>query len=175
MDAAGFLRLNVRRRALLAALAATAFSSALVGAARAQSRRQGHEPLTRIDDLRAISAQVRKQQRPLLLFFSIPSCPFCLEVRRTHLAPRLLEPDRGPLIREIEISSRRTFIRLDGQSTTEYDFANSHNVRMVPHVVLVDADMKPLGEPMIGIGVSDFYGAYLDDAIDSATRKLRGR
>ena len=175
MDAAGFLRLKARRRALLAAFATAAFASALASAAHGQSRREGYEPLTRIDDQRALAAQVRKQQRPLLLFFSVPGCPFCLEVRRTHLAPRMLDADRGPLIREIEISSRRTFTSFDGTTTTEYDFANSYKVRMVPRVVLVDADFKPLAEPMIGIGVSDFYGAYLNDAIDNATRKLQGK
>ncbi len=174
MDSHSF-RIGNPRRALLALLTALAVYKTLGGVAQAQTRREGHEPLTRIDDLRAITAQARKQQRPLLLFFSIPSCPFCLEVRRTHLAPRALDVDRGPLIREVEISSRRTFIGRDGRMTSEYDFANAHGVRMVPHVVLVDADLKPLGEPMIGIGVSDFYGAYLADAIDNAMRKVQGK
>jgi thioredoxin-related protein len=175
VDARSFHLTSDRRRALLALIAATMICLAPAGDGRAQSLRDSHEPLTRIDDLRALSAQARKQQRPVLLFFSVPGCPFCLEVRRSHLVPRLQEADRGPLIREIEISSRRTFIASDGTATTEYDFANRYKVRMVPHVVLVDADLKLLGDPMIGIGVSDFYGAYLNDAIDNATRKLRGK
>lgn len=175
MDVAIALRSEARRQALIGAVAAVALSIAPTGALRAQARRDGHELLTRIDDLRELAAQVRKQQRPLLLFFSVPGCPYCLEVRRSHLAPRALDAERGPLIREIEISSRRTFTGLDGRALTEYEFANSRNVRMVPHVVLVDAELKPLADAMIGIGVSDFYGAYLADAIDSATRKLRGR
>ena len=142
--------------------------------APAQSPRDGHEPLTRIDDLRALATQVRQQQRPLLLFFSVPGCPFCLEVRRTHLAPRAADAGSGPLIREIVISSRRNFTGLDGASTTEYAFADAYKVRMVPHVVLVDASLKPLDEPMIGLGVADFYGEYLDAAIDRAMRKMRG-
>jgi thioredoxin-related protein len=166
--------LTHRRRALLAVFA-LACSVGTIGVASAQPRRDGHEPLARIDDLRALAAQVRNQQRPLLLFFSVPGCPFCLEVRRSHLVPRALEADRGALIREIEISSRRTFTGLDGRTTTEYDFANANGVRMVPHVVVVDGDLKPLGEPMIGIGVSDFYGEYLAGAIDSAMRRLHGR
>ena len=142
---------------------------------RAQSRSDSHELLTRIDDLRTLATQSRRERRPLLLFFSVPGCGYCLEVRRSHLAPRALDADRGPLIREIEISSRRTFIGLDGRAISEYDFASANSVRMVPHVVLVDGDLKPLGEPMIGIGVSDFYGEYLAGAIDSAMRRVGGR
>lgn len=174
MDAAS-RQLTHQRRALLAALAAFASFVAVRGPAFAQARREGHEPLTRIDDLRALLALARKQRRPLLLFFSVPGCPYCLEVRRAHLTPRAIDAGHGPLIREIEISSRRTFIGLDGMSTTEYAFADAHDVRMVPHVVLVDADLKPLAEPMIGLGVSDFYGEYLAGAIDSAVRRMQGR
>jgi hypothetical protein len=164
-----------RRRALLAGLAALSCASSPMHGARAQAHGDGHEPLTRIDDQRALSAQVGKHRRPLLLFYSLPGCPFCLEVRRNHLAAYARDGDRGPLIREIDITSRRTFIGLDGNRTTEYAFANANKVRMVPHVVLLDAELKPLGDPMIGIGVSEFYGAYLADAIDSAMRKLQGR
>jgi thioredoxin-related protein len=149
--------------------------TAAIGAVRAQSRSDSHELLARIDDLRALAAKIKRERRPMLLFFSVPGCPYCLEVRRSHLAPRALDVDRGPLIREIEISSRRTFVGLDGRAISEYDFANANNVRMVPHVVLVDGDLKPLSEPMIGIGVSDFYGEYLAGAIDSAMRRLGGR
>jgi len=163
-----------RRRTILAAFA-LAFAPPAAHIARAQAPKQGHEPLTRIDDLRVLAAQVGKQKRPLLLFFSLPGCPFCLEVRRHHLAPFAPDADGGPLVREVDITSRRTFIGLDGKSTTEYAFANANKVRMVPHVVLLDADLKPLGDPMIGIGVSDFYGAYLADAIESATRKLQSK
>jgi thioredoxin-related protein len=157
---------------VLAALAAVAAAGAAGAAAQAPS--SGHEPLTRIEDLRALVGQVRREQRPLLLFFTVPGCPFCLEVRRSHLGP-LGRENRGPLIREVEVSSERTFIGLDGRKTTEHDFASSQNVRMVPHVVLVDAELRPLAEPMVGIGVADFYGAYLARAIDAAMRRLPSR
>ena len=156
-------------------LSALPLSTSLCRLARAQTRGDGHEPLTRIDDLRVLALQVRQQQRPLLLFFSLPGCPFCLEVRRSHLAPLALDAGRGPLIREIDITSRRTFVGLDGRNTTESEFAGAQKVRIVPHVALADADLKPLAEPMIGIGAADFYGAYLSDAIENATRRLRGR
>ncbi len=148
---------------------------AISGAARAQEPRGGHASLAKVDDLRVLAAQVSRQQRPLLLFFSLPGCPFCLQVRRDHLGPRAREGgDSGPLIREIDITSRREFIGADGRPVRENDFAERQNVRMVPHVVLVDGNLKPLAEPLIGIGVADFYDAYLSDAIESATRKLRG-
>ena len=162
------------RRAALAWIGALALCSTLAHAARAQG--SGNEALTRIDDLRALAVQVRKEQRPLLLFFSTPGCPFCLQVRRNYLAPRVRDGEKsGVTIREVEITASRSFVGLDGKPISEYAFAGSYNVRMVPAVLLVDAGMKPLVDPLIGIGAADFYEAFLAEAIETASRKLRSR
>ena len=45
---------------------------------------------------------------------------------------------------------------------------------MVPVVLLVDAAMKPLADPLVGIGAADFYEAFLVEAIETASRRMRG-
>ena len=46
---------------------------------------------------------------PLLLFFSTPGCPYCLDVRRNYLAPRAREGKAaGVIVREVDITSRRS-------------------------------------------------------------------
>ena len=55
------------------------------------------KPLASIDDLGALLDAVRTTRRPLLLFFTTPGCPYCREVRRNYLAPRVA--DRIGLIR----------------------------------------------------------------------------
>jgi hypothetical protein len=160
------------RRAALGRLGALALSGAFAPLARAQG---GSESLARIDDLRALAAQVGKEQRPLLLFFSTPGCPYCTQVRRSYLAPRVREGDRsGVTIREVEITASRSFVGLDGRRISESAFAAGYSVRMVPVVLLVDAAMKPLADPLVGIGAADFYESFLVEAIETASRKMRG-
>ncbi len=155
------------RRAALRTLAAVALLPS--GAARAADA----DSLTRIDDLRALADGARRARLPLLLFFSMPGCPFCLEVRRSYLAPRVR--DGGALIREIDFTSTRALTGLDGRPLTESEFAARYGVRVVPVVLLVDPDLAALGDPLVGLDRSGYYEAYLQSAIDAATAKLQAR
>jgi len=128
-----------------------------------------------IDDVRALLARVRRERVPLLLFFSTPGCPYCIEVRRNYLAPRAREARAGVLIREVDIVSQRSFIDTDGKPITEARFAARFGARVVPVVLLVDANLTPLGDPLIGLDGAGFYEAYLANAIEAATAKLRAR
>jgi thioredoxin-related protein len=159
------------RRGWLSAAVALALAGPFAGAARAAET----HTLDRIDDLRPLLARVRRERIPLLLFFSTPGCPYCIEVRRSYLVPRVRDPRAGVLIREVDIVGQRSFIDRDGQRVTEARFAAQFGVRVVPVVLLVDADLTPLAEPLVGLDGAGFYDAYLGNAIESATGKLRAR
>jgi len=155
------------RRRLVSAALAIALSGAWLPAS-------GEETLTRVDDLRATLAQARREGLPLLLFFSAAGCPFCAEVRQGYLRPRVAMGPRqaGVLVREVEITSSRRLLDHDGRDTTEAAFAARMGVRMTPAIVLVDPRMRPLGDPLVGIGAAGFYEAYLQGAIDTARQRL---
>jgi hypothetical protein len=160
-----------RRRRLVLAGAGLAF-----GVVRAGAQPAGAEPLPAVDDLRALLAQVRERRVPLLVLFSTPGCPYCLEVRRNYLAPRLAEQtsSRAPtlLIREVDITSRASLTDAQGRRTSQAEFAAGFGVRVVPVVALFDAQLQLLGDPLVGIDRSGFYEAYLARAIEQAQRKL---
>lgn len=133
----------------------------------------GEETLQPIDDLRALGDQSRRDRLPLLLFFSTPGCPYCLDVRRNYLAPRAREGKAaGVIVREVDITSRRSLTGRDGRPISEMDLAARFNVRVAPVVVLVNGDLVPLAEPLVGIDRSGFYEGYLSSAIDAARAKL---
>lgn len=162
-----------RRRLLALAAALPLWSSRAAAGSTAPAR---DEPaLPRLEDLRRDAERVRRERRPLLLSFSTPGCPYCLEVRRSYLAPRAAKPAPEALIREVDITAVRAFIGLDGKPQSEADFAAAFKVRLVPVVRLVDDRLQPLGPPLIGLNESGFYEAYLAAAIDEATRRLAGR
>jgi len=161
-----------RRRCVLCAGAALPWISAVgVADARAQG---ADEPLARIDDLRPLLAAVARERRPLLLFFSTPGCPFCRAVRRGYLRPRAVDGPAlsGIVIREVEITSGRRLRDRDGQWLTESELASRYDVRMVPHLELVDARSERLVKPLIGLDSASFYESFLQSAIAEATDRL---
>lgn len=166
------MRQPPQRRLALQALGAAAVG--LIGSrAGAQSAVRNDEPLPGIEDLQKVAGQARRERLPLLLFFSTPGCPFCLEVRRNYLGPRVRQGSAaGVIVREIDITSRRTFAGLDGKPISDAELAARFNVRMVPVVVLVNRDLVPLADPLVGIDRSGFYEGYLSSAIETATNRL---
>jgi hypothetical protein len=158
-----------RRRALIALALAP-------GLLRAQSA-AAVEHLPALGDLRVLADSIARHKAPLLVLFSTPGCPFCLEVRRNYLGPRVTEqagkatPDL--LLCETDITSERTIVDLSGVRTTEAAFALRHGVRIVPVVTLFDSSLQPIGEPLVGLDRAGFYEGYLASAIDAARKQLR--
>jgi len=130
-----------------------------------------------IDDLRALVGTVARHKAPLLILFSTPGCPFCREVRRNYLAPRVAEQARHAapefLLHEVDITSERPMIDLAGTKITEAIFAARFNVKVVPVVALFDQTLKMLAEPLVGLDRSGFYEGYLASAIETARKRLR--
>lgn len=160
-----------RRRLILAA---TASALVLVHAPRGvQAAPHDGDALPGIDDLARLTRQAQHEQRPLLLFFSTPGCPFCREVRRHYLAPRVAQGRAaGVIVREVDITSARRFRGPDGKSISEAELAQRFGVRVAPVVVLVDRDLVPLAEPLVGVDRAGFYESYLTSAIETARAKL---
>jgi len=156
------------RRTLLNAAVAAALMRWSTG-----SRAREKASLARIDDLRELALRVKRSRAPLLLFFSTPGCPYCREARLGYLVPRTQELATTLIIREVEVTAARSLIGLDGNATSEAELARRFEVKMVPHVVLVDEALRPLGEPLIGIDSSGFYEGRLSAAIEAAQRKLK--
>ena len=158
-----------RRHALISLMLAPAALRAQPGAA--------DEHLPPLGDLRVLANSITRHKAPLLVLFSTPGCPFCREVRRNYLAPRLVEQAGKAtpelLLRETDITSERTLTDLWGARVTEAAFALRYQVRAVPVVALFDAWLRPIGEPLVGLDRSGFYEAYLASAIDAARKLLR--
>ena len=111
------------------------------------------------------------QQKPVVLFFSLPGCRFCEQVRQNYM-PGLVQ--RGEIVREIVIDSLQPVTGVAGAATHQA-FARKAGVKVAPVVLLADACGRPLAEPIIGGDISGLYGGYLDNAFEEAARKLAGR
>ncbi|MCK5386914.1 MAG: thioredoxin fold domain-containing protein [Gammaproteobacteria bacterium] len=116
-----------------------------------------------------------KKQIPVLLFFSMKHCPFCIEVEEDYLKPMLrnAEYDGKVIIRKIRIDGTASVRDFSGKERDADEFSDDYNVSMVPTLILVDAHGYKLEPAIIGIANAHYYSSELDTAIDASTQKIR--
>lgn len=119
-------------------------------------------------DWQADSREAARSQRPLVLFFTLPGCRFCDDVRQRYMLSLLRE---GKLVREVVLGSAAPVAGLAGAPTQDA-VVRKFGVRAAPTVLLVDAQGRALAEPIVGGDVAGMYGAYLDNAFERAARVL---
>ncbi len=112
----------------------------------------------------------------MVVLYSQADCSYCDEAR-TYLVPMASDPANAQraLFRQIDIDSDAALTGFGGQPTTHRAVARQLGARFAPTVSVLDADGRPLGEAIVGMRLADFYGQYVDNAIDSARTMLAGR
>ncbi|RSZ61131.1 thioredoxin [Massilia atriviolacea] len=125
-------------------------------------------------DLAADAAQAARRGQPLVLLFSLPGCGYCDVVRRNYLAPLTRDgaEARRPVVREVGLAGTASFTGFDRQAASGAQLAARYQVRIAPTVLMLDVHGALLAPPLVGGDVSGMYGAYLDDALAQAQRKI---
>lgn len=125
-------------------------------------------------DLRADGRLVRRRLAPIVVLFSLPGCPYCEIVRRSHLAPLLADPGQSSrvIVRQVDIDSDEAVVGFSGERTTHAAIAKAHDVRSAPVVAFWDGEGRTIAEPLKGMLLADFYSAYLESAIQAARKRL---
>jgi hypothetical protein len=147
-----------RRRWLLLAAAWPA-------AARAQETALPHPA-----SLPAEALAAARRGEPLILLVSLPGCPYCERLRREHLAPLLRESGGGVV--QIDLGSREPVVDFDGATRSHDAIALARHATFTPTVLLLGPRGDELAERLVGAGVPDFYGAYLEQRIVTARKAL---
>jgi thioredoxin-related protein len=126
-------------------------------------------------DLAAVSRAAAREGRAVLVLFSEEGCPYCARLRRDFLFPmRRNEGYRSKLeFHEIDIHSAAPIRDFAGRSTSQREIARRYGVKLLPTVILFGPGGEPLARPLVGYNGPDFYGAYLDERIETALAKLR--
>ena len=133
------------------------------------------EPLPLASDLAAVAQQAREQRVPVLIAFTLTTCRFCNTARREYWQPmNASEQWRGKVIMlELQLDGAQPLRDFAGNTTTARDFARRFAVRSVPTVIVFDDQGKPASTPLVGLSAADFYGLYLEQAVESGLMKMR--
>jgi thioredoxin-related protein len=127
--------------------------------------------LPRPSSLPEAARRAARRGQPLVLLVSLPGCPYCERVRRSHLLA--LQRGRGDGVFQIDLSGARTLVDFDGTTRSHAAVARAWKATFAPTVLFFDARGREIAERMVGAGLPDFYGAYLDQRLQAAQAALR--
>ena len=140
----------------------------------AESVEDGRVPVT--TDLQADARLAQSRGVPLLLMFSLDDCPWCMVVREEFLDPMQRNPEyRGKVLMRILKMDGAYVTGFDGRRVPVDDLAVRYGASVAPTVVLLDYRGRMLTERLLGVTTPDFYGGYLDAAIEQSLQRLRKR
>ena len=147
----------------------------LVGLLLLSSAHAAEVTLTDLVDFQADVEQAQAQQLPVLILFSASYCSYCTVVKEEFLKPMLLSGDytNKVIIRVLEIDSGNDIRDINGKQIDPEAIAERYNIYLTPTLVFVGPRGQELAQRMTGVMTIDFYGGYLDDAIDSSLAQLR--
>lgn len=129
------------------------------------------KPLT---DLRQDGSDASNRKIPLLIAFTAEHCPFCETVKEEFLHPM----ERGGLytdkviMREADLDSYAEIIAFGGKQISVAELGNLYGIEVTPTLIFVDSKGMELAERLVGIRTVDYYGGFLDDAIDQSIDTL---
>ena len=109
------------------------------------------------------------RRRALVLMVSLPGCPWCKLVRQSYLAPLLAE---GQPVVEIDMQDRGGIVGFDGAATTPAQVARALRVRVAPTVLFLGRGGREAAKRLAGVTSEDFYGAYLQERVETANRSV---
>ncbi len=126
-------------------------------------------------DLVLAGRQAERTCVPLLLEFAADDCSYCALLEKEILNPTLLnrDYDQRVLMRKLVLDRGTRLRDFDGKAVYAADLAGRYRVSVTPTLLFVDRQGRELAERMVGVSTLDFYGDYLDQALDTAREKLR--
>ncbi len=74
---------------------------------------------------------------------------------------------------QVDVDSDAPLLGFAGERTDHAAFAQQQDMKFTPTVALFDAHGRLLGEPLVGLSLPDYYGTYLERAIEEANARLR--
>lgn len=126
-------------------------------------------------DLSKDGRDASAKHKVVLVAFVGANCSYCETVMNEFLVPMTRNPEyQGKLVmRRVETTSFLNLRDFSGNPASHRDFAGQNGVRMVPTVMLFDDKGRILAKPLVGLTTIDYYGLYLDEAINTALGKVR--
>lgn len=162
-------RALVRRRSVLRM--ATAGAATLAGAGvRTAEAAAPDKTLPTSRSLPDELAQALAQGKPLVVMVSLAGCPYCKIAREHYLAPMRVR--EGLAVVQVDMRSAAATVDFSGRATTHDALVHAWKVSVAPTVLFFGRDGQEIAERLEGGYLPDFYGAYLEDRLETARKRV---
>lgn len=119
-------------------------------------------PMSLADEL----AKALKSGQPLVVMVSLDGCPYCRVARDHYLDP--LRRQDGAYVVQIDMRTNKLVQDFDGVLQTHDSVVRAWGVKVAPTVLFFGPRGKEIAERLVGAVIPDFYGAYLDQRLQTA-------
>ena len=155
------------RRALLKTLGALALGGWALEAAAAP----GRVTLAPVRSLREEISVAARRQQPLVVLVSLEGCVFCRVARDSFLGP--LRDEEGYSVLQVDMRSPQALLDAQGRDSTHDQLARAWDIRVTPTVLFLGPGGRELAPRLEGGYLPDFYGAYLQERVQTSRKALR--
>jgi thioredoxin-related protein len=112
-----------------------------------------------------------KAGQPLVVMVSLEGCPFCRVARDSYLGPMRRQED-VPVV-QIDMRTSTSVRDFNRAAVTHDDLARAWSIKVAPTVLFFGAGGKEVAERLVGGYIADFYGAYLDQRMQTARAAVK--
>jgi thioredoxin-related protein len=124
-------------------------------------------------DLDSDAAQAAAREVPIVIMFSSDECPYCDLIARYYLGPLAADPATAEraVIRMVK-DDATPIVDFAGVRMSHAEFSARQGVQLVPTLRFFSSAGERLADDLVGVGVEDFYLAYLYQRLDQAHTAL---
>jgi thioredoxin-related protein len=112
-----------------------------------------------------------KKSKPLVVLVSLDNCPFCKIARENYLIPLMVE--QGITVIQVNINHPTPIVDAQGILTTHEELIRNWFIKAAPTVLFLGKGGQEIAPRLVGGSTSDFYGGYLQERVDQATKSLK--
>ena len=119
-------------------------------------------------DLQTLSVEMKEKKLGLVVMFHAEDCEYCARLEAEQLQPMLRSGnyDDKVLIRKVLIDGADDIVNFNGQTVSAEQLATLYEASLTPTLVFLNAKGEEMVERILGYNTPDFFGFYLDKAID---------
>jgi len=131
--------------------------------------------LVELDNLQALQADMQTNNKPLMLVFRASYCRYCRQLEKDELLPLLQDTtvrDRV-IIRTVTLDAEHNLRDWQGAELSPKQLGKQYQVSITPTLVFLNSQGKEVVEPIKGYNGSEFFGAYLENAIVQAQQAVK--
>ena len=127
-----------------------------------------------IDDLAALGRVAGRRRLPIVLLVSRSDCSYCALLKEEVLNPMMKsrEYDDQALLGELMLDSVEPLRGFQGEYELRDDLASRFDADLTPTLLFLAPDGTELAPRIRGVNTLEFFGFYLDRAIESARTRL---